>query len=130
MKHTSLATVLASSVVAAVPALAQDAAVVDAKHCRVVVDNASVRVLEFTLPPGEKDPVHSHAAGVYVVTSAGKMLVTPAAGKPEVWEPKPNETAWMEAEAPHSSENVGSTPISFVLVEVKQAARAGRTGAK
>ena len=107
-------------------ATAQDAALVDAKHCKVLVDNAHVRVLEFDLPPGAKDPVHTHAAGVYVVTRAGKMKVTPVGKKPEVWEPKANEAAWMEAEGPHGSENVGSTPFSFVLVEVKGAAGSSR----
>lgn len=116
------AALVAALAVPAFQASAQDAAVVDAKHCKVLVDNAHVRVLEFDLPPGGKDPVHTHAAGVYVVTRAGKMKVTPVGKKPEVWEPKPNETAWMEAEGPHGSENVGTTPLSFVLVEVKAAA--------
>jgi len=101
---------------------AQDAAVVDKQHCKVLVDNDYVRVLEFTLAPGETDPVHTHAAGVYVVTGTGTMRVTPAGAPASVWEPKPNETAWMEAEGPHGSENVGETPMSFVLVEVKAAA--------
>jgi quercetin dioxygenase-like cupin family protein len=104
---------------------AQDAATVDKQHCRVIVDNAYVRVLEFTLAPGEKDPVHTHAAGVYVVTSTGKMRVTPTGAAASTWEPKPSETAWMEAEGPPGSENVGTTPMSFVLVEVKAAAKKG-----
>jgi quercetin dioxygenase-like cupin family protein len=103
-------------------ALAQDAAR-DGRHCKVIAENEHVRVLEFTLPPGEKDTVHTHPAGVYVVTSPGKMKVTPASGAPEMWESKPGETAWMNPEGAHSSENVGKSTISFVLVEVKGAAK-------
>ena len=103
-------------------ALAQDAAK-DGKHCKVIAENEHVRVLEFTLPPGEKDAMHTHPAGVYVVTSPGKMKVTPASGAPETWESKPGETAWMNPEGAHTSENVGKSTISFVLVEVKGAAR-------
>lgn len=128
MKRFALATAVLSVASALTlrsrPVVAQDAAVVDAKHCKVLVDNAYVRVLEFNLPPGAKDPVHTHAAGVYVVTEAGKMRVTPVGKKADVWEPKPGETAWMDAEGAHGSENVGPNPFSFILVEVKNAAAA------
>lgn len=106
-------------------ARAKGAAVVDKQHCKVLVDNAYVRVLEFTLAPGGKDPVHTHAAGVYV-TGTGRMRVTPSGAEASLWEPKPNETAWMETEGPHGSENVGATPMSFVLVEVKAAKASGK----
>jgi len=50
------------------------------------------------------------------------MKVTHADGKSELWEPKTGDSGWMEAEGPHSSENVGTEPMGFILVEVKSAA--------
>ena len=45
-------------------ALAQDAAVSNPKTVKVNLDNASVRVLETSLNPGQKEQVHSHPACV------------------------------------------------------------------
>lgn len=102
--------------------LAQDAVKVAPDHYKVKVDNAQVRVIENVLRPGEKDGVHTHPAGWFYVTRGGKMKVTHADGKSEVWAPKTGDSGWMEAEGPHSSENVGPEPMGFILVEVKSAA--------
>jgi quercetin dioxygenase-like cupin family protein len=91
-------------------------------HYKVRVDNAYVRVVENTLAPGEKDPIHTHAAGWYYVTKPGKMKVVHADGKTEIWNAKEGEAGWMKAEGPHESENVGTTTMGFILVEVKSAA--------
>ena len=56
---------------------AQDVMVAAANHYKVLVDNDNVRVVENTLAPGEKDPVHTHPAGWYYVTRPGKMKVVP-----------------------------------------------------
>jgi quercetin dioxygenase-like cupin family protein len=120
---------LAAAALLSRTALSQDAAAVDPKHCTVLVENEFVRVLRFELPAGAKDAVHTHPAGVYVVTSPGTMRVTPAGKQPHTWTPSAHETGWMEAEGPHGSENVGDGAMSFVLVEVKSAAkRSGATG--
>jgi len=50
------------------------------------------------------------------------MKVTHPDGKSEIWAPKTGDSGWMEAEAPHTSENVGTEPMGFILVEVKSAA--------
>ena len=100
---------------------AQDVMKVAASHYKVLVENAHVRVVENILGPGEKDPMHTHAAGWYYVTKPGTMKVTYATGKVETWEAKAGEAGWMESEPPHSSENIGKAPIGWVLVEVKSA---------
>ncbi|MFT3835410.1 MAG: hypothetical protein QM723_00235 [Myxococcaceae bacterium] len=105
----------------AVPAFAQDALVVAKNHYKVLVDNPNVRVVENTLAPGEKDPTHTHPAGWFYVTKPGKMKVVHADGKSEIWEAKLGDQGWMEAEGPHTSENVGKDTMAFVLVEVKSA---------
>lgn len=119
---------LAVAIVAA-RAHAQDVMVVARPHYKVLAENEFVRVVENTLQPGEKDPLHSHPAGWTYVTRPGKMKVVFADGRVVLWEPKAGESEWGEAEAPHTSENVGTTPMSYVLVEVKPAAHAAAAAA-
>ena len=111
-------------ILGAASARAQDAAVVAKDHYRVLLDNAYVRVVENTLKPGEKDPMHTHPAGWFYVTQPGTMKVVHSGGKVQTWAAKAGEKGWSEAEGPHTSENVGTATMSFVLVEVKGAASA------
>lgn len=108
------------------PASAQDVMAVAAKHYKVLVDNEYVRVVECTLPPGEKDPVHTHPANWYYITKAGKMKVVYSDGKVVMEDGKVGDSGWSEAEAPHTSENVGTTTLGFILVEVKSAAHSSK----
>ena len=117
MNRLALLTLLAASA-----ALAQDAVKVASDHYKVLVDNAQVRVVQNTLGPGEKDGIHTHPAGWFYVTQGGKMKVVTADGKVDMWEPKTGDSGWMDAEGKHTSENVGTAPMSFILVEVKSAA--------
>jgi len=105
----------------------QDAVKVAPAHYQVKVDNAQVRVIENTLAPGEKDPMHTHPAGWYYVTKPGTMKVVHADGKTTTWEAKEGEGGWMDAEGPHTSENIGKTTLGFILVEVKSTAKSGKT---
>jgi quercetin dioxygenase-like cupin family protein len=92
------------------------------EHYKVRVENEHVRVVESTLAPGEKEAMHTHPAGWYYVTKPGTMKVLFANGKIETWDAKEGEAGWMEAEGPHTSENVGKTTMGYILVEVKSAA--------
>ena len=60
-KILSLATVVC---LAALGALAQDAAKVDAKHYKVVFEDAAVRVMRVHYGPHEKSPMHSHPENI------------------------------------------------------------------
>ena len=108
----------------AATAFAQDVMKVAAEHYKVKVDNAHVRVVENILAPGEKDAMHTHPAGWFYVTIPGTMKIVFANGKTDTWEAKAGESGWMEAEGPHTSENVGKTTLGYVLVEVKSAEKA------
>jgi len=99
--------------------VAQDAVKVAPKNFKVLVENEHVRVVQDTLKPGEKEAQHTHPAGWYYVTQPGKMKVTYADGKVSTWDAKPGEQSWMDAEAAHTSENIGKSTIQYVLVEVK-----------
>ena len=100
----------------------RDVLIAAPEHYRVLVENAHVRIVECTLGPGEKDRMHTHPAGWFRVTRAGTMRVHFATGKESVWHAAQDESGWAEAEAAHTSENIGDAPMSFILVEVKSAA--------
>ena len=65
------------------------------------------------------EALHIHPAGWYYVTEPGTMKITHADGKSTTWQGKKGEQVWMDAEAPHTSENIGKTTMQYVLVEVK-----------
>ena len=126
----TLCTAMSLAMVAAIEVHAQDVMRAAPEHYKVRVDNADVRVVENVLAPGEKDGVHTHPAGWYYVTQPGKMKVVHADGTAEIWDAKAGEAGWMDAEGPHTSENIGAAPMSFVLVEVKSAAAHAAVKAK
>lgn len=112
---------LAGILLPAMAVYGQDALKAAPKNFKVLTENAHVRVVQDTLAPGEAEPMHTHPAGWYYVTQPGTMRITDAHGKTTTWEAKAGEQAWMEAEGPHRSENVGKTVLQYVLVEVKSA---------
>jgi hypothetical protein len=49
------------------------------------------------------------------------MRIVFADGKAATWAAKEGEGSWLQAKAPHTSENVGRTTLDYVLIEVKNA---------
>src|SRR5262245_20750285 len=115
MKTSKLALVLA-----AVPlvAAAQDAVQVDPGHYKVLVDNASVRVLKISVPAGAKSPMHSHPDAMHVVLDGAKATFTFPDGKTQTVELKPG-TAQYNAAFTHAPANTGTTGVNAILVEFK-----------
>ncbi len=99
-------------------ALAQDPAVVNAKTVRVKLENSHVRVLEATLQPGEKEQLHSHPAYVTYVITGGKIRNHSADGKTTESELKTGDTIYRDP-LTHWAENIGTTTIHLILVELK-----------
>ena len=103
-----------------------DAVIASSKHHRLVMENESVRVLETIIEPGETTALHTHQwpAATYFLScsdmirrdSEGKILMD--SRKLEV-QKLPGEAAWTPSLGPHTLENVGSTIIHVVTVEVK-----------
>ena len=103
-----------------------DALVAAPVHHRLLLENARVRVLDTRIAPGERTPVHTHQwpAAHYVLSwspfvrrdAEGTVLLdTRAAGAA----PNPPAALWGDPLGPHSLENVGSTPLHVISVEVK-----------
>jgi len=91
-------------------------------YYRVLVDNKRVRVLEYHLKPGEKEPMHSHPEGVVSYFSAAKFRTTFPDGRVTELTATAGETIWRDAVA-HASENIGSTEAHALAVELKQVCR-------
>jgi quercetin dioxygenase-like cupin family protein len=97
---------------------AQDPAVVNAKLVQVKLDNAHVRVLAAVLQPGDKEQLHSHPAYVTYVVAGGKIRNHTADGKSTEAELKTGDVLYRDA-ITHWAENIGTTTIKVVLVELK-----------
>ena len=100
-------------------AFAQDPLVVNAKTLRLKFENARVRVLEATLKPGEKENLHSHPSYVIYVIDGGKVRNHNADGKVSEAEYKAGEVLYRDP-LTHWSENIGTTTIHLILVELKE----------
>ena len=99
-------------------ARAQDAAAVNPKTIHVTLDNERVRVFEAVLKPGEKEQMHSHPANVFYVIQGGKIRSHSADGRVTETEFHGGETIYREP-LTHWAENIGTTTIRLVLVELK-----------
>lgn len=98
---------------------AQDPAVVNAKTIRVKLENSRVRVLEATLQPGEKEEPHSHPAYVIYVIAGGKTRIHAADGKTTEFQLATGDTLYRDPVTHHWAENIGTTTIHLILVELK-----------
>jgi quercetin dioxygenase-like cupin family protein len=114
----SIAACTLSALLTSGAVLAQDAAVVNPTTVHVRLDNPSVRVLESTLDPGQKEKVHSHPACVVYVISGGKIRSHLADGKVVDGELVTGATLYREP-VTHWTENIGTTPIHVILTELK-----------
>ncbi len=99
-------------------AFAQDPTVVNPKSVHATLDNPRVRVLEAQLNPGEKEQMHSHPASVIYVIAGGRVRNHFADGKTVESELATGATLYREP-VTHWAENIGTTPIHLILVELK-----------
>ena len=100
-------------------ALAQDPAVVNAKTIRVKLENSRVRVFEAVLKPNDKEQLHSHPAYVIHVIAGGRIRSHGTDGKATEYELVTGDTLYRDP-ITHWAENIGSTTIHLVVVELKE----------
>lgn len=114
------ATVLVAGALVWVPLFvsAQDVAAVNPKTVHVKLENDKVRVLEAELPPGLKEQIHHHPASVVYVIAGGKIRNHAADGSTSDRDLAPGETYYRDP-LTHWTENVGTTTIHLILVELK-----------
>ena len=115
-------TLLACSLVVAGTSilLAQDPVKTDPSHYKVLVDNASVRVLEVNYTAGAKSLMHSHPDAIIVPLTASKVRFNTPDGK-FTDQDMANEGASCAAAGTHSPTNMGTGALRSILIEFKGA---------
>ena len=125
MKRVMLVVVCTGVVAAAVVLRAQDAAKVDPGHYKVLIDNPSVRVLRINYAPGAQSVMHQHPDSIVIPMSASKVEFTLPDGTKQTQD-MANDSAMYSSPGTHNPKNVGTTPVTGILVEFKGAALAKR----
>jgi quercetin dioxygenase-like cupin family protein len=85
----------------------------------LLLENEHVRVLEYTLKPGEKDTPHTHPAKSSYVVLGGKIKVYLENGETIIVDEVAGTASWMGYVGKHYVENIGNTTIKIVLTELK-----------
>ena len=125
MRKVSFVAAAVLGVVFAVPAMAQDAAKVDAKHYKVEFENDQVRVLRIKYGPKEKSVMHAHPGSVAVFLTDGNVKFTLPEGKTQDAAVKAGTSQWTPA-GKHLPENMSDKPFELVLVELKGKSAPGK----
>ena len=86
---------------------------------KLLLENNYVRVLEYTLKPGEKDTPHTHPAKSSYIVSGGKIKVYLENGETLIFDEKAGTADWGDYVGKHSVENIGNTTVIIVLTEIK-----------
>jgi quercetin dioxygenase-like cupin family protein len=107
-------------VIAAAPAAAQDPVRVASANYTVLAENARVRVLRATLPPGSQAAMHEHPAHLAVSLTDGTVQMTLADGKTIDTETKAEEVMLMPA-GKHATANHAKAPVDVIVIEMKAA---------
>ena len=96
----------------------QDPVKLSPLYYKVPVENEYVRVLEYRLKPGQKEPSHSHPCGVvYYLTGATWRTSSPD-GKTTESETTAGAIVWRDPTT-HAVENVGKTDARAIAIELK-----------
>lgn len=102
---------------AAVPAELDPAKVLSDTH-KVLFENQFVRVFEFRVPPGKKEPWHQHDRRVIVFLSDFQARATEKGSQPKEGQIKAGSVIWSDPVI-HQFENIGKTEAHGISVELK-----------
>jgi len=116
MKMIILASLLSAMCMAT---SAQNPVTTSPQFYKVLLENDQVRVLEYRLKPGEKEPMHSHPAGVVYVLSGGTLKFSYPDGRTEEKTAATGEAIWRDP-ITHAVENVGKMEAHAIAIDVKK----------
>lgn len=88
-------------------------------QAKILMENEHVRVVQYSLNPGEKDEWHTHPPRSSYVVSGGKLQIHTETGEPKIAEVVAGTSSWAGQGAKHWVENIGSTKVMIILTEVK-----------
>jgi quercetin dioxygenase-like cupin family protein len=86
---------------------------------KILLENDYVRVVEYSLKPGEKDSTHTHPPKTSYVISGGRLRVYPENEKPFDYEEVKGVAEWAGRRGKHYVENTGNTTVTILLTEIK-----------
>ncbi len=105
---------------------ALDAVIAAPRHHRLIMENHRVRVLETRIAPGERTAVHTHQwpMTIHVLSwsdfvrydDKGNVMLDSRHAPGLI---PPPRALWSEPMPPHALENVGTTELRVVSVELK-----------
>ena len=98
---------------------AQDPLVVGPDIYKLVFENERVRVMEVTFNPGDKIGSHSHPDHLAYILEPGLIRISHPDGTSMDVDGKAGDVLWIKAET-HSAENIGSTKMRILVVELKE----------
>jgi hypothetical protein len=106
-----------------------DALVAAPQHHTLLLENRHVRVLEARVGPGERVPLHTHRwPSLLHILSWSDFIRRDETGtvlsdsRLHASSTAPPTVVWSEPLPPHSLENVGTTEIRVISVELKEVA--------
>jgi quercetin dioxygenase-like cupin family protein len=118
MKACIVVAMVSLALLSPAAATAQDPVKVDPTHFKVVLENATVRVLRIDYAGGAKSNVHRHPESVVIPLVTRKVRFTMPDGKTEEPELLAESATFVPATT-HSVTNLGSDRVDGILVEFK-----------
>jgi len=109
----------ANSKNAAIQSADIDALTASPANFKLLSENQYVRVLEYTLDPGEKDQWHTHPAKSSYIVSGGSLKIYLENGDSILSDETAGTASWMDHVGKHYVENTGNTPVKIILTEIK-----------
>jgi hypothetical protein len=101
---------------------AEDPVKLSPQYYTVKSEDSRVRVLEYRLKPGEKEVMHSHPSYVVYFFGPAKLRATGPDGKTSDTSVTDGEVLIRDPLS-HAVENVGTTELHALLIELKPEAR-------
>jgi len=90
------------------------------QYYKVLLENDQVRVMEYRLKPGEKEPMHTHSTGVLYIFGDARMRTTYPDGRTEESAGGAGEAHWRTP-VTHAVENIGKTEARALAIDIKKA---------
>jgi beta-alanine degradation protein BauB len=102
---------------------AQDPVKLAPENYKVLFENDQIRVIEYRLKPGEKEPMHSHPSGVFVYfLSDAKIRTTFPDGKTSEDSKHNGDAVWRDP-VTHAGKNIGDAEAHALLIEPKSSSQ-------
>jgi hypothetical protein len=104
---------------ATVRAASQDPVTLSPQYYTVRLDNDTVRVLEYRLPPGQKEAMHTHPPGVVFSLADARCRSTRPDGTSSDADVHKADVTWRDRTS-HAAENIGTTDAHALAIELKK----------